>query len=609
MADTQLDIVIRLQEQASAKIDQLEKQLRRLDGTAKSTRGSTLNLQSSLSGLASTTSRLNGYVAIAGAAFTAAGGFALKAASDYEQNGIALEVMLGSAEKAKKLLVDMNNFAAKTPFNLPEVVEQSKKLLAYNIEADKLLPTLNALGNIAAGVGKEKLPFLTLAFGQTRTAMKLTGQNLNQFTEAGVPLLEMLAKQGSKTAGQIKADMERGMAPSFAEVERAIFAASEEGGRFFNLMPRQSQTLGGVVSNIEDNIGRITRGILGLTDEKEIVPGGIFDKVSRAAQSLLAWLDKNKQMIIDIATNALSKIVTALTSLWNTISVVVKWLVQHKDVALAVAAALGTFIIAAEAAALVIAIVSLGIGAAIAAIIAVVVGLAVVVVKNWEYIKESNLKTWESIKNGARDAFDAVINFFKELPQKIMYYVSFALGWAVGQFLLFPQHAIEGFKRFGQLLMDTWNFIKEDSFRRVKDIVNGIAEYWQGLADRIVNSFKAVPGRLKDAMAGVGQGLKNAGSGFVAGFKNALGFAQGGVVYASGGFVSRGTDTVPAMLTPGEMVLNRQQQSNLFQQLNGGRGGVSINIYGNVSTAGGTKDIEDLAQRFGRMLQAASVGA
>ncbi len=101
---------------------------------------------------------------------------------------------------------------------------------------------MNTLGDITAGVGKDKMPQLILAFGQVRAAGKLTGQELRQFTEAGVPLLEELGKTMGKTATQVKEDMENGLAPSFEVVETSLANMSKEGGKFHNLMQKQSQT-------------------------------------------------------------------------------------------------------------------------------------------------------------------------------------------------------------------------------------------------------------------------------------------------------------------------------------------------------------------------------
>lgn len=224
--------------------------------------------------------------------------FAINSASDFQQSRIAFETMLGSASAAKKMLRDVSDFAQRTPFELPEVVTGAKQLLAYNIEADKIIPTFKALGNIAAGVGKDKLPQLVLAYGQVRAATKLTGAELRQFTEAGVPLLEMLAKQAGKTSAQVKEDMENGMAPSFDDVQKAIFGMSEQGGKFFNLMDKQSKTFGGVMSNVSDNFGRVAREIIGISDQGDIREGSIFAYLQKGAESFLSWLDANKGGII-----------------------------------------------------------------------------------------------------------------------------------------------------------------------------------------------------------------------------------------------------------------------------------------------------------------------
>lgn len=143
---------------------------------------------------------------VAGATAAAAGivmlgKSALEAAGDFEQTKISFEVMLGSAEKATKLLKELQEFAKATPFNLVELQEATKRLLAYGVEGDKMIETLRMLGDITAGVGKEKLPQLILAFGQVKAQTKLTGMELRQFSEAGVPLLQALTDQANKAGG------------------------------------------------------------------------------------------------------------------------------------------------------------------------------------------------------------------------------------------------------------------------------------------------------------------------------------------------------------------------------------------------------------------------
>lgn len=199
-----------------------------------------------------------GTAAFAGLSLLTAG--IVKAGAGFEQTQIAFETMLGSADLAKKSLADLSKFAARTPFELMQLEEASKRLLAYGLTAEDLIPTLRMLGDISAGVGMDKLPQLILAFGQVKAATKLTGMELRQFSEAGVPLLGTLAAQLNKTEGEILEMVSEGKI-GFAQVQSALASLTGEGGRFFNLMERQSQSLGGQWSNFKDQIALTARAI------------------------------------------------------------------------------------------------------------------------------------------------------------------------------------------------------------------------------------------------------------------------------------------------------------------------------------------------------------
>lgn len=178
-----------------------------------------------------------------------------KAASNFEQTTIAFETMLGSAERGSNTIRELNQFANVTPFTNDDVFKASKSLLAYNIQAEELIPTLTSLGNIAAGVGMDKMPQLVLAFGQVKAATRLTGMELRQFTEAGVPLLDELAKVTGKSVAVIKEDLIPSGKIGFDLVSTAMANMSKEGGKFFNLMERQSTTFGGRLSTLQGKIG------------------------------------------------------------------------------------------------------------------------------------------------------------------------------------------------------------------------------------------------------------------------------------------------------------------------------------------------------------------
>jgi tape measure domain-containing protein len=177
---------------------------------------------------------------------------ALEAAGDFEQTRISFETMLGSASKANKLLADLQEFAKRTPFSLVELQEGTKRLLAYGVEGENVIDTMRTLGNITSAVGRDKMPQLILAFGQVKAVGHLTGMELRQFAETGVPLLQILADQFKVSTAEVQ-DMVSAGKVGFADVQKALESLGGEGGKWGDMMDRQSKTLQGSLSNLSDS--------------------------------------------------------------------------------------------------------------------------------------------------------------------------------------------------------------------------------------------------------------------------------------------------------------------------------------------------------------------
>jgi tape measure domain-containing protein len=187
------------------------------------------------------------------------GAAAVKAAADMEMQEAAFETMLGSAEKAKDLLQELNTLAAKTPFQMTDLAEATKTMLAFGIAQEEVLPNLQMLGDIAGG-NSDKLRSLTLAFSQIQSTGRLMGQDLLQLINAGFNPLQTIAEKTGKTMAELKKDMENG-AISAEMVSEAFKIATSEGGRFFGGMERASLTLKGQFSTLLDNIMMLGRGL------------------------------------------------------------------------------------------------------------------------------------------------------------------------------------------------------------------------------------------------------------------------------------------------------------------------------------------------------------
>ncbi|KAA0126442.1 tape measure protein [Chryseobacterium sp. SN22] len=206
---------------------------------------------------------------------------------EFQKTEIAFSTMLGSADKAKALMGQMVDLAAKTPFGLDEVSAGAKQLLAFQVPANEVVDVLTRMGNIAAGLGVP-LSRINLVYGQVKAKGKLMGDDLRQFTEAGIPMVAELAKKFNKTTGEITNMVSAGKI-GFKDVQDVLFSMTNEGGMFFNLMEKQSASLSGKIANLGDSWDQMLNKI-GESNEG-VIYGGI---------EALNYLVENYKDVLDI---------------------------------------------------------------------------------------------------------------------------------------------------------------------------------------------------------------------------------------------------------------------------------------------------------------------
>lgn len=272
MATRNVEYIIGLRDQFSKKIGVIDARTKSLDNTMR---------------------RLRGTVATVFTGFIAARviGDIIKVGSNFEQLNISFETMLGSAEKAKVLLADITQFAIETPFELKDVAAGAKSLLAFGIAQKKIIPTLKSLGDVAAGLSVP-IERLILNFGQVKTQSRLTGRELRDFAIAGVPLLDELAKVMGKTTTEVTKLVSKG-AVGFPIVEQAFKNMSSEGGKFFDLMQKQTASTGGQISNLKDVIGLLENDLF-----KKFQPA--INKTVVAIQRWTALFRENIDTVVSV---------------------------------------------------------------------------------------------------------------------------------------------------------------------------------------------------------------------------------------------------------------------------------------------------------------------
>ena len=222
---------------------------------------------------------------------------------EVQQIDVAFETMLGSKEKANKLVNEAVQLAAKTPFGLQDVSNGAKMLLAYGSAAEEVTGEIKMIGNIASGLSIP-LNDLIYLYGTTRTQGRMFIQDLRQFMGRGIPLAEELAKQFDVTKDEVGALVTAGKV-GFDEMSKALQNMTGEGGQFYNLMEKQSQTITGQISNLEDSIyqmfnaiGEKSEGIISGTIDVVASLVENYERVGRVLMGLVATYGTYKAAIV-----------------------------------------------------------------------------------------------------------------------------------------------------------------------------------------------------------------------------------------------------------------------------------------------------------------------
>lgn len=211
------------------------------------------SLKKSESGFSKIISTAKGFLGLGlVAGFASIAKTALKGASDLEQQNVAFTTLLGSASKAKALIGELRDLAAFTPFSQSDLIQNAKLLLNFGVQSKDVTDTLSRLGDVASG-DANKLNSLTLAFAQSASAGRLNGQDLLQMINAGFNPLQEIAEKTGKSMAQLRKEMEQGRI-GIDQVKGAFVSATSEGGRFYQMNQKQSETLAGQWSTLQDNI-------------------------------------------------------------------------------------------------------------------------------------------------------------------------------------------------------------------------------------------------------------------------------------------------------------------------------------------------------------------
>lgn len=565
ISEEQFNILVSFQDEASSKMASMQKQLDSLSNSAKSSAPSFLSMASA--------------VALGQAALQALEtvgrdvvGMFKDGISIAEKNQNAMALINNEIKNLGDLAPITAAGAEQLAEKLSETTVNSKETV---LSAEQILLKFNVMGKDTFPMAMQAASDLSATLGTDMpSAANLIGKALENPTRATIALTQAGVKFTKAQKDVLK---EAAATGNVAQADDMILRALSQN------LQGQSVAAASTFSGKMQILGH------DFDDFKEKIGDAIIKGVAPFVDKLENWATSDKaQATMQRISDDVQKFTQFLTDNWKTIAIVVGILGTLAGVIAAVELGVRAYTAIQNIAKVATSLWTAAQWLLNIALDANPIGIVILAIGALIAIVILTIKYWKDIVAALKDAWQWVENLVTK------HQLLFAI-LAPGLLIIVE-------------LVKHWTEVKEIA-GEVWDALKSFGNWLAGVFHPVLSGISTVVSDIGNAIGKVVGAAKTVGSDISKGL-SAIGLASGGIVYAQSGMFASGSDTIPAMLTPGEMVLNSSQQAALFGQLNGKGGGqnISVNIYGNISTANGQQDIEDLAKRLGTIIQNAAVG-
>jgi tape measure domain-containing protein len=474
-------------------------------------------------------------------------GTGMQTAMDSELANIKFTQLLGSADKAKAFITDLQDFAKKTPFDFPGLQDAAGKLVAVGVSAENVIPLMTSLGDVIGTMGgtSDDINGVTTALGQMQMKGKVTAEEMQQMAERNVPAWDILAEHMGISTEEAMNLSQKGLIPAQEMFEALQDTSTETLGQMSGGMERASQTLQGQWDTLKDTatttLGNIfANAIPLLTSGLDWFTGTLIPGVAGFADAVMRW--KTPIMVV----------VGIIAAIF--LPLLVAWAIQ---MVITAATTVGSFLLmSAQAIAFAAIMAAQWIIAfwPVFLVIAIVIALVAVIWYFWDEIKAALGLAWDWVKSVFTGIWDAITGAFTAiwdfiqplwdtlwsiltLPVRIWWTVVsavFQLAWAGIKFV---------FEKIAGFVVPIWQGIWDAVQRAVQAVVGWITPKLTAVKDFIVGVFTTVKDkvtgiwgsitgviqRAADVIAGIGQGIWN-------GLKGTINFGIGMLNTAIRGF-------------------------------------------------------------------------
>lgn len=444
-------------------------------------------------------------------------------------------VMTGSADKASETVQKLADIGATTPFDMPQLADATSLLMNFGFSADDAVDSMMMLGDISQG-NADKLNSIARAYGKMNSAQKVTLEDINMMIDAGFNPLQEISEKTGESMQSLYDRISKGKM-SVDEITESMKRSTSEGGKYFQSMDAQSQTLDGRLSTLSDTInsklGEALQPILQKAAD-EWIPNvtnaidnmdvdsvvSVIDDIVSVVGDLFGFIMDNGGTIISLVAG----IGTAMLT-WNVVSMIN-----------GVVGAVKAFQLANEGASVAQALLNGVMNAnPIMLVVTLLAGLIATIVTLWntnEGFRNAVINVWNAFKDTVANVItsvggfiDNLISWFQALPGRIGAFLSEVIGnvqnWAsnmVSRASAAGSNFVSSVVSFiSGLPSAVWNWLSSalnNAWNFAGQLAQAGANAASGLVSNIIGTISGLPGQLfswgADMVRGIANGIRSA---------------------------------------------------------------------------------------------------
>lgn len=514
---------------SAKQVDNLSKKMGDADGASKNLNDGFTVLKGTMANLASQaiSKVVDGFKSLVGGAV------------DYQKSmeyyTTSFTVMTGSADKASETVKKLADIGAKTPFDMPQLADATSLLMNFGFNADDAVDSMMMLGDISQG-SADKLDSISRAYGKMSSAQKVSLEDINMMIDAGFNPLQEISEHTGESMQSLYDRISHGKM-SVDEITESMKRSTSEGGKYFQSMDAQSQTLDGRLSTLSDTVNsklgealqpilqkaadewlpNITNAIDNMNIDSVV---SVIDNLISGVGDLFGFIMNNGDTIISLVAG----IGTAMM-VWNVASMIN-----------GVVSAVKAFQVANEGASVAQALLNGVMNAnPIMLVATLLAGLIATIVTLWntnEGFRNAVISVWNAFKNTVGNAITAVggfignlISWFQALPGRIGGFlggvISNVQNWASNM----VSRASEAGSNFVSRVVSfirglpsaVWNWLSStlnNAWNFAGQLAQAGVNAASGLVNSIIGKIRSLPGQLfnwgVDMVKGIANGIRNA---------------------------------------------------------------------------------------------------